>query len=243
MSPKQQIHNKANISFVAEHLKEIVYGGNDGIITTFAIIAGFTRAQGSISGSVYPLLTVLLFGIANLFAGGFSMGLGNFISMRSEKDLYQIEKQRKLDKIKKRSATEKSRTIALLLERGFDREQANQLVKLYSQNEDYWAEFMVKYEFGMPDPKSENPYSTATATFSAFITFGFIPLIPYTFLRGMNNLFFLSGLFTFGALILLGLLRWKITKDPLIRAVGESILVGGIAAMIAYSVGTFFHLK
>lgn len=232
---------KRKISPVSEYLKEIVYGGNDGIVTTFAVVAGFTGAQSSISGFSYPFLTVLLFGVANLFADGMSMGLGNFISMRSEKDLYQTEKQKELNDIKSKPEEEKAQTIGILLRRGFDKKQATQLATIYSQNEDYWAEFMMKYELELPDPQSENPYLTAFATFFSFLSFGFIPLIPYIFLRDLPDLFFISSIFTAGALFLLGLLRWKVTKDPLVRAVGEIIVVGGIAALIAYFVGTFFR--
>jgi vacuolar iron transporter family protein len=74
------------------YLKEIVYGGNDGIVTTFAVVAGFAGAQSDTNVATYSFLTVLLFGIANLFADGASMGLGNFLSLRSEQDLYKKEK-------------------------------------------------------------------------------------------------------------------------------------------------------
>jgi VIT1/CCC1 family predicted Fe2+/Mn2+ transporter len=233
--------HKRKVSPISEYLKEIIYGGNDGIVTTFAVVAGFTGAQSSISGSPFPLLTVLLFGSANLFADGLSMGLGNFISLRSEKDLYQSEKKQELSDIANQPGVEKTRTIGLLQERGFNKKQATELTNLYSQNRDYWAEFMMKYELEIPDPQNENPYLTAFATFFSFIFFGFIPLVPYVFLRGADNLFFISSLFTLGALILLGLLRWKVTKDPLTRALGEIVVVGSIAAVMAYFVGTFFR--
>ena len=78
------------VSIFQSYLKEIVYGGNDGIVTTFAIVAGFAGAQLS-AASPMGYVTVLLFGFANLFADGLSMGLGNFLSIRSEKDSYLSE--------------------------------------------------------------------------------------------------------------------------------------------------------
>src|SRR3990172_8446076 len=74
------------------YLKEIVYGGTDGIITTFAVVAGFSGAQ--IDGGYLPLVSVILFGLANLAADGVSMSLGNFLSIRSDKDLYRSEKEK-----------------------------------------------------------------------------------------------------------------------------------------------------
>lgn len=239
---QEHFGDKRKLSTLTEYLKEIVYGGNDGIVTTFAVVAGFSGAQSAVPGSPYPIVTVLLFGAANLFADGISMGLGNFISMRSEQDLYQSEKQKELRDIKKRPTFEKKRTFSILMERGFDKRQASELTQIYSQNKDYWAEFMMKYELELPDPQNENPYLTAVATFFSFVLFGSIPLIPYVFFKNIPNLFFVSSLFTVGALILLGILRWRVTKDPLHRAIGEILAVGAIAAVVGYFVGTFFRI-
>ncbi len=74
------------IGKVQEFLRQIVFGGNDGIVTTFAVVAGFTGAK---SGSLaeFSIMTVLLFGLANLFADGSAMGLGNFLSIRAQKEV------------------------------------------------------------------------------------------------------------------------------------------------------------
>ena len=73
------------------YLKEIVYGASDGIVTTFAVVAGFTGAQSGINQ--FPVVIVLIFGFANLLADGFSMACGNFLSERTQRDF--IEKERK----------------------------------------------------------------------------------------------------------------------------------------------------
>ena len=86
------------ISPFSTYLKEIVYGGNDGIVTTFAIVAGFAGAQTETPMAV-PLTAVVLFGLANLFADAASMGLGNFLALRAEKDVYRREKERELHEI------------------------------------------------------------------------------------------------------------------------------------------------
>lgn len=229
------------ISPFQTYLKEIVYGGNDGIVTTFAVVAGFAGAQSGNTLS-YSFFTVLLFGLANLFADGTSMGLGNFLSLRAEKDVYLSEETKELEAITKDSNAEKEQTQKLLQEKGFDKHQAATLTGIYATNPRYWSEWKMSHERNMANPKHDNPYYTALATFLSFTFFGFIPLIPYLLLQNAPQTFFYSCIATFAALVLLGLLRWKITTEGIVRSVLEIVAVGGIAAIIAYSVGTFFAL-
>ena len=135
---------------------------------------------------------------------------------------------------------EQAETKEILMMRGFSKEDAQVLVDIYSKNNEYWADFMMRYELEMSDP-SENPVLTALATFLAFVTFGFIPLIPYILFKNNSQTFIYASIATALALVLLGLLRWRVTKESMLRSVGEILIVGGISASIAYIVGTFFR--
>lgn len=237
----KHLEQEHHISPFQTYLKEIVYGGNDGIVTTFAVVAGFTGAQATSGMPVYPILTVLLFGLANLFADGASMGLGNFLSLRSEKDVYRTHQKKELYEIRNHPESEKEETMEILEQKGFSKQQAKQLTELYATNESYWLSFMMHDELELPDPTRENPVLTGLATFLAFLVFGFIPLIPY--IPGNNPQVFLSSaIATLSALVLLGLLRWRVTAENIFRSVFEIVLIGGVSASIAYIVGTFFKL-
>src|SRR3989338_7332916 len=102
---EKHLKEEHKISTFSTYLKEIVYGGNDGIVTTFAVVAGFTGANTSLGSLGY--MTVLLFGLANLFADGTSMGLGNFLSTRSEHDRFHEEKNKELKEIHENPQMEK----------------------------------------------------------------------------------------------------------------------------------------
>ncbi len=234
------INQENRTSPLQTYLKEIVYGGNDGIVTTFAVVAGFAGAQTGVDPMKFSMLSVLLFGFANLFADGLSMGLGEFLSLRSEKDVYKKEADRELHEIRKKPEFEREETLIILQKKGFTEKQAQTLTDIYATNEDYWLSFMMNHELELPNPTTENPFLTGLATIVAFITFGFIPLIPYILLNGHPQTFTYAGVAAGAALVLLGLLRWRITKESLIRSVGEIVLVGGVAAGVAYSVGTLF---
>jgi vacuolar iron transporter family protein len=109
------------------------------------------------------------------------------------------------------------------------------------KNEDYWVEFMMRDELEMSNPHEDNPARTAFATFFSFAGFGVIPLIPYIFLHNTpGNLFMYSLIFSASALFLLGMFRWKITKQHIVRSLFETLLVGAISAGVAYAVGTVF---
>jgi VIT1/CCC1 family predicted Fe2+/Mn2+ transporter len=228
------------ISPIQTYLKEIVYGGTDGIVTTFAVVAGFTGAQMGQSIPNLSFLTVLLFGLANLAADGLSMGLSNFLSVRSEKDIYQKEAAKELHEIRNHPESEKEETITILKREGFNEKQAKELTAIYMTNEKYWLRFMMNDELEIPNPMGEKPLLTGIATFTAFVIFGFIPLIPYIIFPQNPNVFVFAGFATLIALVFLGTFRWKVTAEHPLRAISETVLVGSAAAAVAYLVGTFF---
>jgi vacuolar iron transporter family protein len=230
----------AKMSFLSTYLKEIVYGGNDGIVTTFAIVAGFAGAQSQ--STTIPLLSVLLFGFANLFADGVSMALGNFLSSRSEKDVYAQQKQQELSQMQSDPKSEEEETRTILKHKGFSPEQAETLLSIYKTNRPYWLSFMMNDELEMANPEKENAFTMSLTTFFSFVVFGLIPLLPYVLFRNSALVFQFSLTTTAMALLALGLLRWRVTRQKLTRSLFETLLLGGLAALIAYGVGTLFRI-
>lgn len=238
----QHLKQEHRVSPLQTYLKEIVYGGSDGIVTTFAVVAGFTGANAGVSAGTYSIVTVLLFGLANLFADGASMGLSNFLSLRSEKDVYKSEEAKELHEVKNNQELEKIETIEILINKGFTRKQAEDLTAIYATNETYWVQWMMNNELELPNPTGENPLLTGLATFSAFIVFGSVPLIPYLLHIETPHIFLYSCISAFSALTILGLVRYKVTSESMVRSIVEIVAVGGTSAAIAYFVGTFFEL-
>lgn len=242
---RRHIEEEHSTSKLADYFKEVIYGGIDGIITTFAVVAGFSGAALSNETTTQlSFLVVLLFGLANLFADAASMGLGNFLSVRSEQHLYNAARAKETQEVRNSPEMEYEETITMMMERGFSEENARKLADIYRTNEEYWLDFMMTHELEMPDPRGENPIFTGSATFISFIIFGSIPLLPFIFMSegDTRTVFMLSTIGTFVALILLGLLKWRVIGAKLLESLTEVVLVGGVAAVIAYFVGTFFSL-
>jgi VIT1/CCC1 family predicted Fe2+/Mn2+ transporter len=226
--------------YVSQHyLREIVYGGSDGIVTTFAVVAGFTGANAS--GSDMMGLTigaVVLFGLANLFSDAISMGLGDYMSIRSQEDLYHTTYQKELKHLEHSSESFSNRIQDKLVEKGFNKNDAKDIMQLFHKNPKFGIEWIMREYHGIPDPGETRPILSALATIVSFLFFGFIPLIPFVF--GITDttkafLFSISGVIT--ALILLGLIRWKVVGYGLTRALGETLLLGGVSATIAFIIG------
>ena len=241
----QHMYDEHSHSTFAGYFKEIIYGGIDGIVTTFAVVAGFSGA--ALSNEVttqLSFLVVLLFGLANLLADGVSMGLGNFLSVRSEQDLYKAARDKELQEVRNNTDMEYEETVTILMKKGFTENDATTMANLYKKNETYWVDFMMNHELEIPDPRGDNPVMNGFMTFTSFIIFGAIPLLPFIIFTSGDpkTVFQYSILGTFMALITLGLLKWKVVGSKLTTSLMEVVLVGGTAAAIAYYVGTFFSL-
>jgi len=233
---REHLKTEHNLGRFSEFLREIVYGGHDGVITTFAVVAGFAGAEAEGTAGV-GAVAVLLFGLANLFSDAASMALGSFLSDRSQTDIYRSTRAAELREIRENPELERAELQEILRAKGVAADDIDEFARLYEKNPELLADFMMQYEIGMPDPSDGSPAMNALATFLSFLFFGSIPLVPY-FLRDPDaTTFALSVGATFSALVLLGLIRWRVTSETLIRCVSEIVGVGSLCALIAYAVG------
>lgn len=157
------------------YLGDLVYGANDGIITTFAIVAG-------VVGAALSARTVIILGVANLLADGFSMGASNYLAIRSD--------------------------------------EAVRLADGLSTKEPFAARHGL-------------------VTFAAFLVAGAIPLAAYLWPGNADGRFGLAAVLTLGALFVVGSLRTLVTRQGWIRSGFEMLVIGALAAGVAYGVGAF----
>ena len=135
----------AQLSRTQEFLKQIVYGGNDGIVTTFAIVAGFAGAQAEGAAEI-GTLAVIVFGLANLYADAVSMGLGEFLSGRSQRDLYLAQRSRELARMAD-AGDGHAGLERLLRDRGYDGYQSHKTE--HERLLDGIREIMDNFEYGL----------------------------------------------------------------------------------------------
>lgn len=236
----EHLKKEHQTSPLADYLEQCVYGGNDGIVTTFAVVAGFSGANMGAHTLNLSVVSVLLFGLANLIADGAAMGLGNFLSVKSAKKLYRNMYNKELQETKDAYAYEIAETEYIFTDLGFSKADAKTLTGIVSKNTNYWVRFMVQHECNMENKDNENPFKDGLATFLSFVFFGFIPLIPYFFSFSIDVSFYLSIGFTVLALVALGILRSIVVKDALLVTIVETVIIGSVAASLAYLVGMVF---
>lgn len=219
-----------------EFLGQIVYGGNDGIVTTFAIVAGFAGAQADGTASV-GAIAVLLFGLANLFADAVAMGLGEFLSDRSQRKVFLSQRRAEIRRAESHPKLAAHAMTQLLESRGLDPRDAGTMSDILARNPVLMAEMTLHYDLGLTDPGGGSPVGRALVTFGSFIALGAIPILPYMLAEPSDATFRASVGATVSALALLGVLRWRGTGERFSRAMAETLLVGLTCASVAFAVG------
>ena len=216
-----------------QYIGEMVYGGLDGIITTFAVVSGVAGAQ--LGAEI-----VLILGLANLFADGFSMATGSYLSTKSEQEYYARERQREQWEVEHFPDGERAELYELYSRQGYNEEDASQLVEIKSRDVERWVDAMMIDELGMLKDERK-PIKNALATLVSFVIAGSVPLLVYLigfFVPLAPQAMFpislaLSGLALFG----LGAAKVLVTKRSAWKSGLEMLLVGGLAAGVAYAVG------
>lgn len=215
---------------VGRYVKDVVFAANDGIITTFAVVAG------TIGAGLSPVV-ILIIGFANLLADGFSMATGNFLGSKSERDFYEKEEKVEKREVKKSPEIEKEEVRILLSKKGYEGEKLEQLVELIASNEEFWIQFMMHEELKLFSPDIDSPVKNGAVTFVSFVSVGLIPLLPYLII-GRDVSFSIPIIFTASALFIVGALRKFFSEKSWFWLGLEMLIVGGLAAIIAFFVGS-----
>ncbi len=231
---EDKIHSTGGFLFFnKDYISEFVYGGIDGAITTFAVVAGATGA--GLESSV-----VIILGFANLIADGFSMSVGNYFSSKAQKDNYAKHKALEYWEIEHLREKEIEEIREIYEKKGFKGELLEQVVAVIISDKDVWVDTMMKEELEMmEEPKT--PLRSASMTFISFLLIGFIPVLAYAFqdLFGIANthLFLYSSILTGVGLSIVGYLKSIVTEKNKLIGIAETLLLGGIAAALSYVVG------
>jgi VIT1/CCC1 family predicted Fe2+/Mn2+ transporter len=221
------------LSFEKEYIAEFVYGGIDGVITTFAVVAGSAGAELAV-----PI--VLILGFANLIADGFAMSVGSYFSAKSENESYEKHKAVEYWEIENLRDKEVEEIREIYEAKGFEGDLLKQVVDVITSDDEVWVDTMMKEELEMIKD-DRPPWKRGLVTFIAFNLVGFIPLSAYAFAgfidASASDLFVVSSFSTAVALALIGTLKGLVTEQSLIKGIIETVFLGGIAATIAFFVG------
>ncbi len=216
-------------------LGDLVLGGVDGAITTFAIVSGV--AGTGMSGGV---LVAFVLGVANVIADGFSMGVSNYLKARS--DQQNVERFRKIEEIHidRVPEAEKEEVRQIFQKKGFSGEVLEEIVQVITKDRELWINTMLSDEWGLQTSPT-SPIRSGVLTFTAFLLAGIVPLLPLLLgfgeLATPREIFQLSAICTAGTFLVMGAIRGKVMHQSPTKSALETLLVGGTAAALAYFTG------
>ena len=217
------------------YIKDLVYGANDGIITTFAVVAG-------VAGAGLDPKIVLILGFANLLADGLSMAVGNYLGTRSEERYIEREQKMEEWEVQYLPKEETAEIRGIYKKKGFEGKDLERAVEIITSDKKRWVNVMMVEELGlMPPDGTSNAVQNGIATFIAFAIAGFLPLVPYVFGFGGNYAFPIAIAMAAIAEFAVGSARVLITKGNWLRSGIEMLVVGFSAAVVAYGIGALIE--
>ena len=215
------------------YLKDMVYGGIDGTITTFAVVSGVVGAE--LAAGI-----VVILGLANLFADGFSMAVSNFLGTKAEQQFLHMIRKEEENEIDLIPEGEREEIRQIYAAKGFEGELLEQVVDVITSNEQVWVDTMLLEEHGLlldgPEPKK-----AAWWTFVAFLVAGIIPVAPFIVNLlvdgGISSPFLWSSIATAATFFAIGIYKARVVGGSTLKAGLETVAVGGMAAVLAYGIG------
>jgi len=232
--PDTHLHHYETHFQSSELLTDIVIGMSDGLTVPFALAAG-------LSGAVSNSHIILTAGIAEIVAGSIAMGLGGYLSGRTEVDHYDAELKREYEETELHHEVEKEEVRKVFADYGMSKALQNQVADEISLNKDNWVNFMMRYELGLEKPDAKRAKKAAFNIGASYIVGGLIPLLPYAIFENVQESLLVSCAVTLIALFVFGYYKSKIIDQNAIKGAFQTLFIGALAAGAAFAIAKFFN--
>ena len=231
------IRDRLQSGAVHSYLKDFIYGAIDGTVTTFAVVAGVAGAD------LAAGITIVL-GFANLIADGFSMAVSNLLATRADQQMRDRARLIEESHIKVVPEGEREEIRQILAKKGFTGKDLERGVDVITSDVNRWVDMMMQDELGLP-LEGPSPWRAAATTFIAFVVVGVVPLLTFviqmTVPAAKFSTFAWSIVLTCVTFFAIGAIKSRFTETSKWYGGMETLLVGGIAAALAYVVGVLLR--
>lgn len=211
-------------------LRAAVFGVNDGLVSIACLIMG-------VAGAASANSVILLTGVAGLLAGAFSMAAGEYISMRSQREMFEYQIGLEREELAQYPEEEADELALIYVARGMPEDEAHAMAKHMIADPELGLDTLAREELGLNPDELGSPWLAAFSSFFAFVAGGVIPMLPYLFVFGyaLQVSIALTGLALFGIGAILSLFTGR---DALWGGL-RMLLIGGFAGMLTYFIGDF----
>lgn len=230
-SPGSRIgdHEAWHRSSAGGGLRAAVFGVNDGLVSNFSLLMGV--AGGTSQNSV-----ILLAGMAGMLAGAFSMAAGEYVSVRSQRELFEREIQKESDELEANPEDEARELEFIYRAKGLPADQAKALAASIMASPGSALDTLAREELGLDPSELGSPWTAALSSFFAFICGAILPLAPFFFLSGNRGILISAGVSGL-SLFLVGAALSVFTGKGALFSGGRMFLLGGSVALVTNLIG------
>lgn len=228
------LHHREDHLTSSALLSDVVIGMSDGLTVPFALAAG-------LSGAVDSTHIIIIAGIAEVAAGSIAMGLGGYLSGKTEQDHYKNEVKREYYEVEHLRDRELEETKEFFANLGLSEELQEQATKEVAKDKDKWVEFMMKHELGLEKPDPKRATKSALNIGLSYVVGGLVPLSPYFFVDSPITGLKFSVVVTLFCLFIFGWFKSRITGVHPLWGALRVTLIGAMAAAAAFGVAKIFE--
>ena len=211
-------------------LRATIFGVSDGLVSNLSLVMGVIGAEANNQ-------VIVLAGIAGLLAGAFSMGAGEWISMTSQKELFERQIQLEREELRIMPQEEELELAAMYRRKGISAPEARRLAAQLMQDPEVALDTKVREELGLDPDELGSPWGAAIGSFVAFTGGAFVPLVAFLVTNGQTAIL-ISAILSGVALFLVGGGVSLLTGRSLVRSGLRQVAIGAAAALVTYLVGT-----
>lgn len=215
-------------------VRDIVIGMADGLTVPFALAAG-------LSGAVDSAHIVITAGVAEIAAGSIAMGLGGYLSGRTDMEHYRSEEAREYYEVDEFPEKERQEVKEIFAGYGISEDVQEKIVDELSKDKKQYVDFMMRYELGLEPPSPNRARDSALTIGISYIVGGLIPLLPYFFCHDVHTGLIVSAVVTLLALLGFGFVKSKVTGQPPVQGALYTMFIGALAAGAAFSIASLFQ--
>ena len=220
---------KHKASSVGYNLRDIILGGQDGLVNVLGVIL-------AVAAAVSDVRIVIIAGLAATFAESVSMAAVAYTSTKAARDFYYAEREREKREIREMPQQERKEIVQIYRKKGFSGPLLNAIVKKITSNKRLWLETMMEDELHLSKEEFKNPTRDAAIVGIAAVIGSLVPLIAFFFLP-IQAAIIGSVIFSIAVLFATGYIKGKLTTGKTLRSGLEMVAIGMTAVIVGYAIG------